>query len=418
MWDPFADSRDRFIGHIDQYTKCALEHPNAKHSYVYDKALEISDEPPLFLVLARDPDEDAELCFVEHLETLVISMMDLCHSKDAPSLQIARGAQHPSLHSARKHEKLEGLNRLVPVKQNCRRTSETIECRNCGLSVDSRSYRSHLDEEGDLRSIHIYQICDDELKSAATLLNHVRTHDLGRPFVCPTCGKGFRTKMILDQHKRLHLENRGNVCDICGEILPTNDEWKMHVRAHNPNSVAHKCGTCGKELLTPSALANHELIHTGEKPHKCGHEGCPKSFREKSTLSAHELTHTDEKRFKCPAVGCLTAFRTNRDLSEHQVRCHSDERPYAYDVKGCKSIRYKYKGDLRKHAKKHKTCAHCNEVIVSTDRRTIDKHIKLCRTTAAFHANFDKRVVERDARELEAEERGKATKERKLDNDE
>lgn len=44
-------------------------------------------------------------------------MMDLCHSKDGKSLQLARGAQHSSLLSAQTHTKLEGLNRVMPVKQ-------------------------------------------------------------------------------------------------------------------------------------------------------------------------------------------------------------------------------------------------------------------------------------------------------------
>ena len=46
----------------------------------------------------------------------------------------------------------------------------------------------------------------------------------------------------------------------------------------------HVCETCGKELVTPSKLMEHMLLHTGEKPHKCELPDCDKTFRTKSEL--------------------------------------------------------------------------------------------------------------------------------------
>lgn len=44
------------------------------------------------IVLARDPDIDSELYFVEDLEAIFVSIMDLCHADGSTSLQISRGA--------------------------------------------------------------------------------------------------------------------------------------------------------------------------------------------------------------------------------------------------------------------------------------------------------------------------------------
>jgi hypothetical protein len=103
---------------------------------VYTRASELSDEPPGCIVLTRDPDIDSELCFVEHPEAIVVSIMDLCHTEDITSLQISRGAQHSSLVPARSHDVLEGLNRRIPTKQNVNKLAIlTVECRNCNLDI-------------------------------------------------------------------------------------------------------------------------------------------------------------------------------------------------------------------------------------------------------------------------------------------
>jgi hypothetical protein len=40
----------------------------------------------------------------------------------------------------------------------------TIECRNCNVDIHVDEYRAHLDEEGESRQIHIYQICDKDFR--------------------------------------------------------------------------------------------------------------------------------------------------------------------------------------------------------------------------------------------------------------
>jgi hypothetical protein len=161
------------------------------------------------LVLARDPDFAAgtEKCFIEHMESIIIPMLDLCHTKDGHSTRMARSSQHRSLLAERENEAVisEDLNRMLSVNRlvNSHLLGGDIECRNCNLGVLKYSYSAHLDDEGDTRTIHIYEICDADLKSPATLRHHLRDlHDPRRPFECDyeDCNKAFNMPGLLANH--------------------------------------------------------------------------------------------------------------------------------------------------------------------------------------------------------------------------
>jgi hypothetical protein len=57
----------------------------------------------------------------------------------------------------------------------------TIECRNCNIDIHVDEYRTHLDGEGDLRQIHIYQICDKLEIRTRTPRRSTRFHPIAIP---------------------------------------------------------------------------------------------------------------------------------------------------------------------------------------------------------------------------------------------
>ena len=90
------------------------------------------------------------------------------------------------------------------------------------------------------------------------------------------------------------------------------------------------CRFCGKILFAPSDRKKHEMIHTGEKPHKCTE--CGACFRILSNLSSHEQNHhgPTKKVVKRPAYiyscsVCNQVCKTFNGLQTHMVT-HSNKK--------------------------------------------------------------------------------------------
>jgi len=77
--------------------------------------------------------------------------------------------------------------------------------------------------------------------------------------------------------------------------LPTTNPWEHHhyispsSQSNYPQSQdRYICQTCNKAFSRPSSLKIHSHSHTGEKPFKCPHAGCGKSFSVRSNMKRHE----------------------------------------------------------------------------------------------------------------------------------
>ncbi|XP_008941338.1 PREDICTED: zinc finger protein 770 [Merops nubicus] len=79
-----------------------------------------------------------------------------------------------------------------------------------------------------------------------------------------------------------------------------------------PKKKPYICDSCYKQFETPSKLARHYLIHTGQKPFEC--QVCHKTFRQLVHLERHQLTHN--LPFKC--IVCCRNFKNLVTFLKHQ----------------------------------------------------------------------------------------------------
>uniref|UniRef100_A0A8D1GEI2 Zinc finger protein 770 n=1 Tax=Sus scrofa TaxID=9823 RepID=A0A8D1GEI2_PIG len=91
-----------------------------------------------------------------------------------------------------------------------------------------------------------------------------------------------------------------------------------------PRNRPYICNICFKHFETPSKLARHYLIHTGQKPFEC--DVCHKTFRQLVHLERHQLTHN--LPFKCSI--CQHHFKNLKTFVKHQ-QLHNET--YQNDVK-------------------------------------------------------------------------------------
>uniref|UniRef100_A0A8C2LWF8 Zinc finger protein 770 n=3 Tax=Cricetulus griseus TaxID=10029 RepID=A0A8C2LWF8_CRIGR len=101
---------------------------------------------------------------------------------------------------------------------------------------------------------------------------------------------------------------------------------KIQQRVANrlPRNRPYSCNICLKHFETPSKLARHYLIHTGQKPFEC--DVCHKNFRQLVHLERHQLTHN--LPFSCTI--CQRHFKNLKTFVKHQ-QLHNES--YHNDVK-------------------------------------------------------------------------------------
>ena len=70
--------------------------------------------------------------------------------------------------------------------------------------------------------------------------NHRRVHDKKRPFVCPTCRKGFTRAYHLRCHERIHSGERPYKCDQCGKDFNRSSYLNKHLVTLSSGNLLHR----------------------------------------------------------------------------------------------------------------------------------------------------------------------------------
>lgn len=174
---------------------------------------------------------------------------------------------------------------------------------------------------------------------------------------CKHCSKRFLSPSKLAQHQVIHGQPENPfICMAkgCEKAFKLKRYLLQHSKIHEEKRGL-TCELCNKLLAGPRELRAHLRVHTGEKPYFC--KECGASFRNRSTCSTHMKVHNNQRNHVCPEPGCNHAFIQLGDLRKHVRSKHTNEKPFTCDQCGKAFARSDY---LLKHLRAHQKSANAS----------------------------------------------------------
>ncbi|EDW84897.2 uncharacterized protein Dwil_GK14368 [Drosophila willistoni] len=165
------------------------------------------------------------------------------------------------------------------------------------------------------------QICQVTLGTVSALWSHrYRIHgNQNRCYICDCCGKQLKTFTALNEHKLVHTEDRPCVCPICNAAFKNKARLRVHSQTHGEPS--YQCNICGKKLQTRAILNKHKYVHSEERRFKC--EVCGTGCKNSTALKVHLLSHAGLRPYVCKYCG--KAFASNTNCRSHKLKQHAEE---------------------------------------------------------------------------------------------
>lgn len=134
---------------------------------------------------------------------------------------------------------------------------------------------------------------------------------------------------------------------------------------------------CEKRFIDNKKLQIHYRTHTGEKVKTCDWPGCEKLFNNPSVMRSHRKTHTGERPFGCDWPGCESSFAEKSSLKRHKNLVHimvKVQKSKTHKRKEDRIFKCEFDGCQKSYASKQDLSKHSN---IHTSPRVCDECGKL-----------------------------------------
>ncbi|KAJ2358268.1 hypothetical protein IWW50_001266 [Coemansia erecta] len=144
----------------------------------------------------------------------------------------------------------------------CSHFAAPYVCEHCEYSTYKKDrFKNHAAVHNESLKRHKCDHCDKKFVTAGGLRTHERIHTGVRPFVCETCGKGYKQQAHYQQHvQRIHRnEVRQLHCGICWARFVIRSDLNQHLRQHKSTWTTDpslRC-VCGLHFKGPKYLERH-----------------------------------------------------------------------------------------------------------------------------------------------------------------
>lgn len=229
------------------------------------------------------------------------------------------------------NQNIDGVDDQVFIKEEiiCKEEPEFYDVVNGQIVPESEMMLTANDEDGEQQMDSAVFKFDDSKAVPSTSSSQVKcstsnaqiTTGNPRTYECYVCKHPNCTIQSLRSHFLRHIGNTLYKCQHCVATFKRKWYYSRHIsQEHSKNGEKMRCSYCYRAFNTKTRLANHERIHTGQKPWCCS--VCQKRFNTRSSFEWHKKIHTGEKPFKC--TECSLRFRLKHHLESH-LRTHAKQ---------------------------------------------------------------------------------------------
>ena len=210
------------------------------------------------------------------------------------------------------------------------------------------------------------EVCSERFYSENKLREHVNLRHTGaRTYICPDCGKGFKTSGSRATHRRIHDSERQKLwrtrksdrrspndvegeyqCTLCDDVTHSYFEHSKHLNSHIVKSPDGRyiCPWCHKDVTTKKGgfPNGHYYVHMPREYYREVCQYCEKRFPTVNKLKDHiAVIHNGSLDYECSY--CDEKFATAIKKSDHEAVIHTGDTNYS-----CKFCSQKFlTGDKR-----------------------------------------------------------------------